>query len=77
MLESPTADERGIVPPHAVLRSPLCYDGCLTNTDFYQKAECHGQQQMQYLRKTNASPAANLFEVTKVLHPVVSKCLRG
>lgn len=31
----------------------------------------------KYLRNTNESPATNLLEVTKVLHPVVSKCLRG
>lgn len=30
-----------------------------------------------YLKNTKASPATNLFEVTNVLHPVVSKCLRG
>lgn len=31
----------------------------------------------KYLRKTKASPATNLFELTNVLHPVVSRCLRG
>lgn len=30
-----------------------------------------------YLRKTKASPATSRFDVTKVLHPVVSRCLRG
>lgn len=32
---------------------------------------------IQYLRNTKVSPACNLLEVTNVLHPVVSKCLRG
>jgi hypothetical protein len=31
----------------------------------------------QYLRNTKLSPATNLFELTNVLHPVVSKCLLG
>jgi hypothetical protein len=30
-----------------------------------------------YLRNTKVSPATNLLDVTKTLHPVVSKCLRG
>lgn len=30
-----------------------------------------------YLRKMNASPATNLFELTKTLQPVVSRCLLG
>jgi hypothetical protein len=29
------------------------------------------------LRKINASPATNLFELTKTLQPVVSRCLLG
>lgn len=31
----------------------------------------------RYLKNTKESPATNFFEETKVLHPVVSKCLRG
>jgi hypothetical protein len=30
-----------------------------------------------YLRKINASPATNLFELTKTLQPVVSRCRLG
>jgi len=30
-----------------------------------------------YLMKINASPATNLFELTKTLQPVVRRCLLG
>jgi hypothetical protein len=30
-----------------------------------------------YLRKINASPATNLFELTNTLQPVVSRCRLG
>jgi len=30
-----------------------------------------------YLKNTKVSPATNLLDVTKVLHPVVRRCLRG
>jgi hypothetical protein len=30
-----------------------------------------------YLKKINASPATNLFELTKTLQPVVRRCLLG
>jgi hypothetical protein len=30
-----------------------------------------------YLMKINASPATNLFELTKTLQPVVRRCLFG
>jgi hypothetical protein len=30
-----------------------------------------------YLRNINASPATNLFELTKTLQPVVSRCRLG
>lgn len=36
-----------------------------------------GKSNIKYLKKTKASPATNLLEVTNVLQPVVSKCLRG
>lgn len=36
-----------------------------------------GKSNTKYLKKTKASPATNLLEVTNVLQPVVSKCLRG
>lgn len=43
-----------------------------------QKQNLDGTKtKMIYRRKTKASPATNLLEVTNVLHPVVSKCLRG
>lgn len=35
------------------------------------------KQNKKYLKNTKESPATNLLEVTNVLHPVVSKCLRG
>jgi hypothetical protein len=36
------------------------------------------QAQLRFnLMYTNASPAINFFDVTKVLHPVVRRCLRG
>jgi hypothetical protein len=40
-------------------------------------AKKHHDGQYTYLRKMNASPATNFFELTKTLHPVVSRWRLG